>query len=79
MMEEKYSSVGTQTVRAGTGIRPIHYSLEGVSEDHSMRILKFFQSVEHLYEAWMDTKEIRIIHSAINLVQPARFKIHLKK
>lgn len=73
---KKYFSVGTQTVRAGTGIRPIHYSLEGVSEEHSTRILKFFRAVEHLYEAWMDTKEIRIIHSAINLVQPARFKIN---
>ena len=31
---KKYFSVGTQTVRAGTGIRPIRYSLKGVSEEH---------------------------------------------
>ena len=73
--ENKYFCVGTQTVRAGTGTRPIHYSLQAVLEERSLRILKLFKAVEHLYEAWMDTKEIWIINAAINLVKPSTFQI----
>ena len=69
-----YFCVGTQTVRAGTGICPIHYSLEGVLQEHSVRILKLFKAVEHLYEAWMDTKEISTINAAIRLIQPSTFQ-----
>ena len=81
IMEEgkKYFSVGTQTIRAGTGIRSIHHSLMDISEHHSKRILKYFKGVEHLYLAWMDTKEIRMITSAIRLVHPKLFKIDDKK
>ena len=77
-MEEgkKYFSVGTQTIRAGTGIRSIHYSLMGLSDEHSKRILKYFKAVEHLYESWMDTKKICMITSAICLVHPKLFKIN---
>ena len=81
IMEEgkKYFSVGTQSTRAGRGIRSIHHSLMDLSEHHCKIILKQFKGVEHLYLAWMDTKEIRQVTSAIRLVHPKLFRIDDKK
>ena len=57
----------------------MHYSLQLVEEEHSIRILKLFKAVEHLYEAWVDTREIRIINAAIKLVNPSTFQIKRTK
>ena len=57
----------------------MHYSLQLVEELHCLRILKLFKAVEHLYEAWMDTREIRIINAAIKLVNPSTFQIKRTK
>ena len=52
---KKHVCVGTQTIRAGTGIHPMHYALDKVVSHHSGRILKLFKAIEHLFDAWMDT------------------------
>jgi len=73
--KRKYSCVGTQSCRATTGIRGIHYALSKTDPIHQERILKYFRGIEHLFEMYVDTDQIRLIHEAIKLVDAKTFTI----
>ena len=57
----------------------MHSSLQLAKEVYSLRILKLYNAVEHVYDAWMDTREICIINAAIKLVNPPTFQIKRTK
>ena len=71
----KYCCIGTQTCRATRGIRSIHYALHNCDIAVQQRIVKYFRGVEHLFEMYVDTPQIRLIHDAINLVDAKTFSI----
>jgi hypothetical protein len=73
--DRKYCCIGTQTCRATRGIRSIHYALRNCDIAFQQRILKYFRGVEHLFEMYVDTDQIRLIHDAINLVDAKTFSI----
>ena len=73
--DHKYCCVGNQTRRAGTGIRKIHYALSNANVQHTKIILKYFRSVEHLFESYVDTDQVRLIHDALDLVDASTFTI----
>ena len=73
--KRKYSCIETQTSRANTGIRPIHYALLKSAPIHQERLLKYFRGIEHLFEMYVDTPHIRLIREAIDLVQAKTFTI----
>ena len=77
--KRKYSCVGTQSCRASTGIRQIHYALSKTDPIHQERILKYFSGVEHLFEMYIDTDQIRLIREAITLVDAKTFTIPSRK
>lgn len=77
--KRKYSCVGTQSCRATTGIRGIHYALSKTDPIHQERILKYFRGIEHLFEMYVDTDQIRLIHEAIKLVDAKTFTIPLRQ
>ena len=51
----------------------MHYALDKVESHHSGRILKLFKAIEHLFDAWMDTRETRLIEGAMTRIQPKTF------
>ena len=73
--KRKYSSIGTQTSRATTGIRLIHYTLSKSTPIHQESLLKYFRGVEHLFVMYVDTPHIRLIREAIDLVQTKTFTV----
>ena len=74
----KYTTTGTQAPRNAPGIVSVHYALRGLNKFHLKRILKYFSQVEHLFEKYLDTEQVRLIHSAIELVKAKRFTAPLK-
>ena len=65
----------TQTCRGTTCIHSMHYALSGAKLLHQERILKNFCGIEHLFEMYVDTDQIRLIHDAISLVDAKTFSI----
>ena len=72
-VKRKYSCVGPACKRAGVGIRPVHYALVKSASIHQDRILKYFKGIEHLFEMYVDTHQIRLIHDAIRFVNATTF------
>ena len=73
--KRKYVCIGPAAKRAGVGIRPIHPALAKTPSIHQERIHKYFRGVEHLFEMYVDTDEIRHILAAITFVNATTFSI----
>ena len=73
--QDKYVCTGTQPRRAAPGVEPIHYILNKVEHHHALTILKLFKRIEHLFEEWSDTRQIGIVHAAMNLIDAPTFTI----
>ena len=67
--------MGTQPCCATSGIRSMNYALSGAKLLHQGQILKYFCGIKHLYEMYVDTDQIRLIHDAISLVDAKTFSI----
>ena len=71
----KYICVGNQTKRAEVGIWCFHSALHQTRKQVAGRIMRYFRGVEHLFEMFVDTAEIRIIHDAIEFLKAETFVI----
>ena len=67
--------VGSQVRRAGTGVEPIHYTLKKVNIEHQKVIMSLFRQIEHLFEMFIDSEQVRQIKHAIDLINPCTFTI----
>ena len=70
---QKYSCTGTKARRNATGIEPVHYTQKQVSNNNNKRILAFFKQVEFLFEQYIDTDQVRLIHDALQLIDSETF------
>ena len=57
------------------GLRRYHKALFSCEKHILDRILRYFKAVEHLFEMFMDTEEIRIIHDTLESMQSETFSI----
>ena len=77
--KRKYSCIGPACMRAGLGIRPVHYALGKSASIHQERILKYFKGIEHLFEMYVDTDQIRLILDAMRFVDATTFTIPISE
>ena len=71
----KYVCIGNQTCRGSVGIRRYHKALLACQEEELDRIMRYFKAVEHLFEMFMDTEEIRIVHDAVENMRSETFSV----
>ena len=69
----QYNYMGTHVKQGAKGITPYSKVLEHVDHDSQQIIIKFIRQIEHLFEMYMDTNEIRIVLAALHLVDGATF------
>ena len=67
--------VGSQVRRAGTGVEPIHYTLKKVNIVDQKVIMSLFRQIEHLFEMFIDSEQVRQIKHAVDLINPCTFTI----
>ena len=70
---QKYSCTGTKSRRNRTGIEPVHYTQRRVSNNDNHRVLAFFKQVEFLFQQYIDTDQVRLIHDALELMDTDTF------
>ena len=75
----KYICVGTQTCRATTGIRDMHYALTHISQQHQAILCKHFSKMDELFVQFVDTDQIRLVKEGIDLVQAKTFSVPTRK
>ena len=70
---DKYICTGTQVRRGGRGVDDMHYIMRSVDIDHNKNILKLFRGIEKLFDEWLETKQVGLVHAAIDLIDPEVF------
>ena len=63
---DKYICTGTQVRRGGRGVDDMHYIMRSVDIDHNKNILKLFRGIEKLFDEWLETKQVGLVHAAID-------------
>ena len=54
----------------------MHTALRKTDPKYQKKIMQFFCQIEHLFKMFVDTGEIRIVSSALDLVDADTFSIH---
>ncbi len=69
----KYLSAGAAARRGGKGVEGVHYSLRDISDSNSKLLMAMFKQAEHLFEMFISTNQVRLMHEAMKLINPKTF------